>query len=586
MPPRERRRLAAILAADVVGFSRMMEADEAAALARLRAARTEVFEPAFAGHSGRIVKTTGDGFLVEFASAVDAVRCALDVQQAMAARGPGIVFRIGINLGDIVVEGDDIFGDGVNVAARLEPLSPPGGIAIADAVHAQIAGRIDTAFAEAGEQRVKNISRAIRVWCWPPEAAARSGEAVGRQAGAAGHGRNPVVVVVPFASPAADAGVEALAEGIADDLTAALARRRGIDVVARGAAAGIVAPARDIAALRKATGADYVLTGALRRSGARLRVNAELVEAGSGAPVWSSRYDHEWGDVFALEDALTEHIASAIRSAMAAYDGRRYDDRPESKLSNAERRAKAAQHFYKFGAADFAAAERLLDTALAENPDDAMALSMQAFCLMFQGWFDVRKRDAATVERALAMSRRAVELDRGSDYAFQTRGLLALHLRRDCKAALADAEQALAINPQYVLALQLKGDALIHAGRPDEGIPLVEKAIALDPKDPTNFYRHWLLATGRFVAGDDAAALTAVDRAQQGAFDTPMFALTRAAILVRLGRLADAKDVVAKILARWPDATIRTVNLPPFERPEDLRRFLDPLRAAGLSEGA
>lgn len=588
MPAHDQRRLAAILAADVVGFSRMMEADEAATLTRLRSARTEVFDPAFAEHGGRIVKTTGDGFLVEFGSAVDAVRCAISAQEAMAAREAGIAFRIGINLGDIVAEGDDIFGDGVNIAARLEPLAPPGGIAIASSVYDQITGKVTATFADAGEKRVKNISRAIRVWCWPPEAAtgvAEGAETTSVPAGTAGHGRIPVIVVLPFVGPAGDADVEALSEGLADDLTAALASRRGIDVVARGATAGLSAQERDLAAIRAATGADYALTGSVRRSGMRLRVNAELVETNSGAPVWSSRYDHEWSDVFALEDALTERIASAIRSAMAAYDGQRYGDRPESAMSNAERRAKAAQHFYKFSAADLAAAERLLDAALAEDPDDAMALSMQAFCLMIGGLFGIRKLDEETTQRALAMAARAVELDRSSDYAYETRGFLALHLGRDCQAALADARQALALNPQYVLAIQLQGDALIHAGKPEEGIPLIEKAIALDPRDPTNFFRYWLLALGHFVAGDEAEALAPIEQALQGAMDLPIFDLAKAVILERLGRHEEARDVIARILTRWPDATIRTIRKPPLARPEDRDRFLGALRAAGLPDG-
>lgn len=583
MSPREQRRLAAILVADVVGFSRMMEVDERATLTRLREAREAVFDPAIADHGGRVVKTTGDGFLAEFGSAVDAVRCALQVQEAMAARD--IAFRIGINLGDVVVDRDDIFGDGVNIASRLESLAPPGGIAIAGTVYESIIGKVMAAFVEAGEQRVKNISRPIKVWRWPANAVGEGGDATEAPAAKTVRGRNPLVIVLPFVGPAGDADVQMLVDGLADDLTAALSRRRGIDVVARGATVGTAVSARDMSALRAATGADYALTGSLRRGGERLRVNAELVEIGSGAPVWSQRYDHDWGDVFALEDALTERIASAVRSAMAAYDGRRYGDRPEHALSTAERRAKAAQHFYKFTAADFASAERLLDDVLAEDPDDAMAWSMQAFCLWCRSWFGAHTLDRATVERALAMSRRAVELDRSSDYAYQTRGLLALHLRRDCHAALADARQALAIDPQFLLAVQLEGDALIHAGKPEEGIPLIEKAIELDPHDPTNFWRHWLLAVGHFVAGRNDAALFEVDQALRGAFDMPLFSLTRAAILQQLGRSEDARAEIAQILARWPGANLATVQKPPFHRREDRERFDNALRAAGLPMG-
>ena len=578
------RRLSAIFAADVVGYSRMMEADEAGTLALLRSTRTEVFDPTVVERGGRIVKTTGDGFLVEFGSAVDAVRCAISIQETMAAREAKMALRIGINLGDIVVEGDDIFGDGVNVAARLEALAPPGGVAIAGNVEEQITGKIAVPFVDAGEKRVKNISRAIRVWQWSPETTADGVEAAEVTAASAGAGRNPVIVVLPFAGPAGDTDIQGLSEGLADDLTAALSRRRGIEVVARGATAGLDALARDLPAVRAATNADYVLTGSLRRSGTRLRVNAELVDASSGTPAWSNRYEEAWGDVFALEDALTERIATATRSAMNAYDGQRYGDRPASALSNAERRSKAAEHFYRFTPAHFAAAERLLDAVLADDANDAMAHSMQAFCMMMQGLFMVSGIDEEAAQCALAMAAHAVELDRNSDYAYQTRGLLALHLRGDCQAALADARQALALNPQYALAIQLKGEALIFSGKPKEGILLIDRAIASDAHDTTNFYRHWILAMGYFTTGDYDDALAAIEQAIQGALDLPMFDLAKSAILAELGRREEARNAIAHILARWPDATIKTMHKPPFQENEDRKRYLEALREAGLPD--
>ena len=308
------------------------------------------------------------------------------------------------------------------------------------------------------------------------------------------------------------------------------------------------------------------------------------METSSGAQLWSNRYDEEWGDVFALEDALTDRIATAIRSAMNANEGRLHGDRPESALTNAERRARAAQHFYSFTAAGFVAAEQLLDAALADAPDDAMALSMQAFCLMMQGFFGSYRVNEETAQRALAMAARAVELDRNSDYAYETRGLLALHLRGDCQAALADARRALALNPQYALAIQLEGEALIYGGAPEEGIQLVGKAISSNLRDPTNFYRHSILAMGRFILGDYAGALAESDQAAQGSFDMPLFDLARAAILVRLGRQEAATEVTARILVRWPDMTAATTQPPPFHRAEDRDRFFEALRRAGMPE--
>jgi adenylate cyclase len=586
MPPQDRRRLAAILAADVVGFSRMMEADEAGTLTRLRSVRSNVFETAVSESGGRIVKTTGDGFLVEFGSAVDAVRCAIGIQEAMAAQDAGLAFRIGINLGDVVVDGDDIFGDGVNVAARLEALAPPGGVSISGNVAEQITGKIAAQFVDLGEKRVKNISRPINVWQWSPRNRPDLGVGTGPQERGPDPDRNPVVVVLPFTPPGDDADVTALSEGLADDLTVALSRRRGIEVLARSATAALKMPTRELSAVRAATGADYVLTGSLRRSGGRLRVNAELVETASGTQLWSNRYDEEWGDLFALEDALTDRIATAIRSTMNANEGRRQGDRPESVLTNSERRAKAAQHFYSFTAAGFAAAERLLDAILADAPDDAMALSMQAFCLMMQGSFGSCRINEKAAQRALAMAARAVELDRNSDYAYETRGLLALHLRGDCQAALADARRAQELNPQYALAIQLEGEALIYGGMPEEGMRLVSKAIAFDSRDPTNFYRHGILAVGRFLLGDYAGALAENEQAAQGAIEMPFFDITRAAILAELDRQEAAKQVMARLLARWPDMTAATVRLPPFHRSEDRERYLGALLRAGLPEKA
>jgi adenylate cyclase len=320
----------------------------------------------------------------------------------------------------------------------------------------------------------------------------------------------------------------------------------------------------------------------MQRSAARIRVTAELVDAVSGGQLWTDRYDRDWGDPFALLDDLTEHIAFAARTAMNAYDGRRYDERASSALTNAERRAKAAEHFYKFTKADYVAAERLLDEVLRNDPDDAMALAMQAFCLSYQGLLEIHDFDAATRERILELAGHAVECDRNSDYAYRTRGMAKLFLLGDCDAALADAERALALSPQYGLAHQLKAEAFVYGGRQTEGIAIMRRLIDMDARDPINYNRSLTVALGHFVAAEYEDALLAIEFALSGAMGMPLEELTKAAILMKLGRIEEASRIIEVMRSRWPDITIGSIRTPPYKKAENRARYVDALRAAGL----
>jgi len=578
---REKRKLAAILAADVVGFSRLMEADEAGTLARLKAARAEIIDPAVTGRDGRIVKSTGDGILAEFSSAVDAVTCAVEIQGALAQSGNAkaentrLQIRIGINLGDVIVDGDDIFGDGVNVAARLEGLAAPGGVAISQSVHGMLTGALAAGFADTGEHAVKNISRPVRVWTWSerPHAAARP---------AAASGKKPVLAILPFARVGDDPDIQTLADGIAEDVTTAFSNRTGVEVVGRQMTAGLDAKASEFQEMRKALGIDYVLSGSVRASGPRLRVTAELIECDGGVQVWTNRYDRELGDVFAIQDQLTERIAMSVRWAMNAYEGRRLAERPEASLSDADRRAKAAEHFYRFTADDFRAAMRHLDAVLQHNPDDAMALSMRAFSIAIAPYYGVTPASADEVAGATEMAERSVQLAKTSDYSFVIRSMVALHLRADHANAIDDARIALELSPQYAIGLTALGEALAYAGRPDEGIPLMRRTIEADSRDPTNYPRQWMLAMGLFGAADYAGALQAIERAMRGTNEMPVMDLAKAAILVQLDRTEDAKRVIDALRSRFPSATLATVHQPLFKNADDRERYLDALREAGL----
>jgi len=312
--PRAQRRLAAILAADVAGYSRLMGADETGTLSALRRIWHEQFDPAVAAHSGRVVKRMGDGALVEFASAVDAVECAVAIQGAMAARnaaladGAAVDFRIGVNLGDIVIEGDDIFGDGVNVAARLEGAAPRGGVLVSEAVHAQIRGKTGIGFVDAGRLALKNIEAPVRAWRW-------AGDATGGAAEAAlpGPGEIASIAVLPFANMSGDPEQDVFADGLVEDIITTLSKLSGLRVIARNSTFVYKGRAVDVREVARELGVRYVLEGSVRRGGSRIRINVQLVDATTGGHVWAARYDRTIDDIFAVQDEITLNVATELQ---------------------------------------------------------------------------------------------------------------------------------------------------------------------------------------------------------------------------------------------------------------------------------
>jgi adenylate cyclase len=311
------RRLTTILAADLVGYSRLMAADEEGVIARLRAARSEVIDPAIAEAGGRIVKTMGDGLLVEFGSPVAAVRTALVVQRAMAARETGpeerrLTFRIGVNLGDIVIDGDDILGDGVNIAARLETLAPPGGLCISRTVHDQVRGKLDAVLTPLGPQPVKNLPEPVEVWRVEVEGA--------RTAPVVNTGQRPSVAVLPFDNMSRDADQDFLADGIVEDVISELSRFRDLTVIARNSSFSFRGQALDVRKIAQELGVRYVVEGSVRRSGDRLRLTAQLIDASDGSHLWAGRWDRTMADLFDLQDELTRAIVSAVAPEVSAHE--------------------------------------------------------------------------------------------------------------------------------------------------------------------------------------------------------------------------------------------------------------------------
>jgi adenylate cyclase len=574
------RRLAAILTVDTVGYSRMMEADEAGTLARLKAMWAQVFYPKIDEYDGRVIKTLGDGLLCEFHSAIDAIECAIDAQTMVAggkdadSANAQLRFRIGIHLGDVIVEGEDLFGDGVNVSARLEALAAPGGICISGVTHGTLQGEMAAAFEFGGERKLKNISRPVPLWHWPLGTV---------EARASIAGKKSAIAIVPFASFSDDADLEGLADGLADALTTAFSRRTGFDVIAHGISARYKDHGSNFDEIRRQLGARYILTGTMRRSGNRVRITAELLETVNGKQLWSERYDRNLDDVFELQDDLTDRIALAVRPAMNALDGRLLADKPESELTDNERLTKSAQHFFQRTRMDFEAAEHLLETVLGHDPDNSMATSMLGFCIFFQAFFGVQPLPKERAERSWALAERGVVLNPASDYAYVTHGLMALHMWGNHELAILDAKRALEQSPQYNLALTLLGEAMSLSGNSEEGVPIIRKIMETTPKNLADF-GPWRLALSCFAAEDYELALKAVDKALQFVREMPPLKWTKATILVGQGRVDEAKALIVDLMSDYPEFNLTCVNTIMFKRPEDGKRFLDGLRTAGVPD--
>ena len=485
------RRLAAILAADVAGYSRLMGADEEGTHERLKAHRRELVEPKIGAHSGRIVKTTGDGILAEFASVVDAVRCAAEWQRGMIDREAGVSedrrirFRIGINLGDVIVEDGDIFGDGVNVAARLEALAEPGGICISRIVRDQIRDRLAYAFEDLGEQSVKNIARPVRVYALRPEAIADLPASRGPRISPVA--QPPVaprlsIVVLPFANLSNDPEQQYFADGITEDLTTDLSRISHMLVISRDSAFTYKNKAANAKQIGRELGVRYVLEGGVQRSGNQARINAQLIDAESDTHLWAERFDRDIGDLFALQDEITGRIASTLNLELIAAETNRPVEHPD-----------ALDYIFRGRELFFGKSRSLQNTrtaigwyeqALAVDPQSAEAKTYLAGALVDEVRAFRPKSSTDDLARAEKLIGEALATSAAkTSWAHYVKGAL-LRVKGEWRDAIDEFEAALALNHNNTAALQGVGWCKLSIGSLDEVVPLAEKAIRIGPRDP------------------------------------------------------------------------------------------------------
>jgi adenylate cyclase len=582
------RRLAAILAADVVGYSRLIRVDEEGTIAALKALRAELIDPRITEHHGRIVKLMGDGMLAEFPSVVDAVRTAVETQQAVVEHNADlpkeqrIEFRVGINLGDVVIDGDDIHGDGVNVAARLEGLAEPGGICISGKVYEEVRDRTDLAFEDLGEQEVKNIDRPVRAYRIRIDRTSDSSLISGQSSTPPDR---PAIAVLPFENMSGDAEQAYFADGLTEDLITALAAWRWFPVIARYSSFAFRNTDQPLSAVARELGARYIVEGSVRRAGERVRVTTELVDATTGHQLWAQRYDRDIRDIFALQDEITESVVISIEPELSQAERTRAMRKPPGNLDAWDLVMKAQGHAFEFSKQGNTKAFELLRQALALEPGLPYALSMLALCSYKDAILGFSSDRDGSLAEARRAAERAVAIDDRDWLAHAILGIILVWTERRFERALEHEERATMLNPSSTWARAFLSCVLEFGGAPEKAIPELEAALRLDPHSPFATFFNADLAIAHFVQGrfDDA-----IEYASRAIDISPANVRARqrlAASLAQAGRIEEAQDAFRELLRRQPDLSVAYIDETyPFRHAEDRELFIEGLSKAGLRE--
>ncbi len=576
------RRLAAIFAADVAGYSRLIGADEEGTLARLKAHRRELIDPTIAEHQGRIVKTTGDGVLAEFASPVKAVRCAIDVQYGMAERNAGvpegqrIEFRIGINLGDVVVEDDgDIYGDGVNVAARLENIAEPGAVYISRTVRDFVDGTPELVLEDLGERELKNIARLVQVFrIAPPQAVGAA------QAGPPAVPHKPSIAVLPFTNMSGDAEQEYFSDGISEDLITDLSKISGLFIIARNSTFAYKGRSVKVQEIGRDLGVRFVLEGSIRKAGNRVRITAQLIDAGSGGHLWAERFDRELTDIFATQDEVVEKIVAALAVNLTQGEAQRLRRRGTTSVEAYETWLRARELLSRSTREAIAQAKAMYRRAIEIDPNFAAphaGLSLATISDYVSDW-------AADPEEALdeaeRWARRALELDDQEPVSHMALGNVMLW-RRNHDGALAEFGRMIALDPNFAQGHSATGLALMYAGRAAEALEAFAIAKRLDPHSPS-IVLHFVAQANFSLGRYEAAAEHLHERiARTPATDSSRMLL--AACYGHRGRVDEARTAWAGLMKVNPDFSLaQRARVLPYKEPRDFQRIAEGLAKAGL----
>jgi adenylate cyclase len=576
------RRLAAILAADVAGYSRLVGNDEEGTLERLRVLRRTVADPKIKEHRGRVVRTTGDGLLVEFVSVVDAVRCAVEVQREMALRNAELPadqrmeFRIGINLGDIIKDGRDVYGDGVNVAARLEALAAPGGICVSRVVRDQVRDKLGFAFDDRGEQHVKNIARPVRIFdvnmtaetmTSTPDAAARSSLPLPTK---------PSIAVLPFQNMSGDPEQEYFADGMVEEIITALSRIRWLFVIARNSSFAYRGKSVDVKQVGRQLGVRYVLEGSVRKGGNRVRITAQLIEAETGAHLWADRFDGSLEDVFDLQDKVATSVAGVIEPALQAAEVRRSAARPTNDLNAYDLYLRALATYYPITKERLLKALELLQQAIAIDRHCGPALSLAAMCqmrLVRESWAD---EPEIAIREGVDLARRALEVAEDDPSILANAAFVLANFGEDIGAMMALVDRALTLNPSFSRGWFLGGVLRLWAGQPDIAIAHAEAALRLSPRErmgtPLSLIGEALFLKREF---DEAASNLLLSVQENPGY--PHSYRVLAACYAHMGRVDEARAIIARLRGITPHLVTNAAQL---RSPAHRELFLSGLRIA------
>ena len=583
---RENRRLAAIVAADVAGYSRLVGQNEEATLRSLRSHRQELIDPLIDEHGGRIANTAGDSLLLEFQSVVDAVRCALAIQQGMTERNADsdpdrqIRFRVGINVGDVVAEGEDLLGDGVNIAARVESLANPGGIAISDDAYRQVRDRLDIAWQDGGEHEVKNIARPIRVWRWSDTLEASTvpaNEPLPLP-------DKPSIAVLAFDNMSGDPEQEYFADGITEDIITALSRIRSFMVIARNSTFTYKKQSVDISQVGRELGARYVIEGSVRKAGDNVRITVQLIEAESNSHLGAERYDRVIDDIFALQDEIALSIVGAVQPELDEAERNRALRKPPDNLDAWDCVNRGIWHQLQMTEDGYTEGEALLRRACELDPNFAIAHARLAINLSSQVFFGFAERPEEKLAEALTAGLHAIEWD--SNDAICHVGLATAYVGNDnWEAAATHYNRALSLNPSQAYAHTGFAVVLNSTDHYEDALCHIEMAIRLSPRDP-QMWRSWLVksATLYHLRRYEEAVEVAKSAIGQGRAIYMCWGFL-AASLAQIGRLDEARVAVDDLLQRKPDATVSNFQSTAMRRSEKIAEHVrDGLRKAGLPE--
>lgn len=578
---RDKRRLAAILAADIVGYSRLMGADESGTLAQLKTHRKELIDPKVTEYSGNIVKTTGDGLLIEFPSVLDAVQCAVDVQNAMAQRNihvpedRRILFRVGINQGDVIVDGDDIFGDGINVASRLEGLAEPGGVCISGRVHEDVGDKLGLRFEDLGAQEFKNIARPVQVFSVVPMPASELAPAGGRGLPLP---NKPSIAVLPFENFGGDPEQDFFADGITEDIITELSRFSDLFVIARNSAFTYKGRAVKVQDIRRDLGVHYVVEGSVRKSGNRVRLTVQLIDSETGNHLWADRYDRELADIFDLQDELTRGIVATLPGHVASAEHDRLRRQPPKDMAAYDYMLAGRIHHHRVTPEDNAEALRLLDKAIELDSRFAQAFAWKACTLGQALQFGFGEDPEELEHRAVETLQRALSLDENDVECHRLLCEISME-QLQLDQAIIHGERAFSMNSNDPRLVAQKGEILTWLGQFEEGADWIRKALRLDPHAAHR--RAHLLGRALYGARHYADAIDAYRR-----LTSPRYGhlAEMAACFAQMDRDTEARAQAKAALQLNPDFSIDGyLQAFPYKDASDRSHLAEGMRKAGLS---